>query len=104
LPIIAITASAANDSDLKLPSPVRGWQSAPDEAKGWAQTLLDWGAMIVGVVAVGCLLFYFIKGRFADSTGSIQSRNDATTKSIETVIGVIILIVAIAFLWQIFWK
>lgn len=90
--------------DLQMPSPVRGWNTAPEEAKTWAQTLLDWGAMAAGLVAVGAIVFYFIKGRVADSSGSIQSRNESTEKTIGTIISVVLLVVAIAFIWAIFWK
>ena len=101
LSILIVPVLAA---DLELPSPVRGWNSAPEDAKTWAQTLLDWGAMAAGLVALGALVFYFIKGRVADSSGSIQSRNESTEKTIGTVISIVILVVALAFIWAIFWK
>lgn len=102
--LIVNIASAANNTDLKLPSPVRGWSTAPDEAKTWAQTLLDWGAMAAAIVAIAVLILHFVKGRMADATGSIQDRNESTSKMIQVVVGVIILVVSIAFVWQIFWK
>ncbi len=97
-------ASAANDTDLKLPSPARGWATTPEEAKTWSQTILDWLSAVAVVVAIGVLLLHFIKGRVADTTGSIQDRNESTTKMIQVVISAILLVVAIAFVWQIFWK
>ncbi len=103
LVIPAMAVSAENDT-LKLPSPVRGWSTAPGEAKTWAQTILDWGAMVAGIVAIGVLLFHFIKGRVADTTGSIQDRNESTSKMIQVVVGAILLVISIAFVWQIFWK
>ncbi len=102
--IIVIPAMAANDTELKLPSPVRGWTTAPEEAKTWSQTILDWLAVAAVVVAIGVLLLYFIKGRVADTTGSIQDRNDSTSKMIQVVVGAILLVISIAFVWQIFWK
>lgn len=103
LSILVSTVSASNDT-LKMPSPVRGWNSAPEEAKTWAQTLLDWGAAVVGVVALASLILYFVKGRVADTTGSIQDRNDSTSKTIGTIVSLILLVVAIGFMWAIFWK
>ncbi len=100
LPVMALPG---NDT-LKMPSPVRGWNTAPEDAKTWAQTLLDWGAMAAGLVAIGAIVFYFIKGRIADSSGSIQSRNESTEKTIGTIISIVILVVSIAFIWTIFWK
>ncbi len=97
-------ASAANDTDLKLPSPVRGWATTPEEAKTWSQTILDWLSVVAVIVAIGVLLLHFIKGRVADTTGSIQDRNESTSKMIQVVIGAILLVVAIAIVWQIFWK
>ena len=102
--LITSIASAANVTDLKLPSPVRGWATTPDEAKTWSQTILDWLAVAAVVVAIGVLLLYFIKGRVADTTGSIQDRNDSTSKMIQVVVGAILLVISIAFVWQIFWK
>ena len=102
--LITNIAAAANDTDLKLPSPVRGWATTPDEAKTWSQTILDWLAVAAVVVAIGVLLLYFIKGRVADTTGSIQDRNDSTSKMIQVVVGAILLVISIAFVWQIFWK
>ena len=100
---IAYPVVGGNDT-LKMPSPVRGWDNAPPEAKTWAQTILDWSAMVAAIVAIGCIVFYYIKGRVADNSGSIQGRNESTTRTIEAVIGLIVLIVAIAFIWAIFWK
>jgi hypothetical protein len=105
--MVSIAAAApANDTDtgLKLPSPVRGWSTAPEEAKTWSQTLLDWGAMVAAIVAIAVLIIQYIRGRVADTAGSIQDRNDSTSKMIQVVVGAIILIVAVAFVWQIFWK
>lgn len=104
VPVMAASDTAANNSDLKMPSPVRGWNTAPTEAKTWMQTILDWGAMVAALVAVAVIIIQFIRGRVADTTGSIQDRNDSTAKTIQVVIGVIILVVSIAFVWQIFWK
>lgn len=101
---LALPVIAATNDTLKMPSPVRGWSLAPDDAKTWAQTLLDWGAMVAGIIAVASIVYYFIKGRVSDSSGSIQGRNDSTAKTIETVLGVIVLIVAISFITAIFWK
>lgn len=103
LGMLSVPVLAANDS-LQMPSPVRGWKSAPEDAKTWAQTLLDWMAMIAGVIAIGSIVYYFIKGRVSDSSGSIQGRNDSTAKTIGAVLGIIILIVSIAFITAIFWK
>lgn len=101
--LIVNVVSAANDT-LKLPSPVRGWNTAPDDAKTWAQTILDWLAMTAAVVAIAVLIIHFVRGRVADTTGSIQDKNESTSKMIQVVVGVIILVVATAFVWQIFWK
>jgi len=101
---LTLPVMAAKNDTLKMPSPVRGWDSAPEDAKTWAQTLLDWGAMVAGIVAIASIVYYFIKGRVSDSSGSIQDKNDSTAKTIGTVLGVVMLIVAIAFITTIFWK
>ena len=101
--LMAFPALAANGT-LELPSAVRGWNTAPPEAQTWAQTLLDWGAAAVIIVAVGAILYHFIRGRFADQSGSIQTKNDSTSKMIEVVVAGVILVVAVGFIWMIFWK
>ena len=103
LSLLAMPVLAANDT-LQMPSAIRGWNAMPTEGKTWAQTLLDWGAAAVIIVAVGALLYHFIRGRFADQSGSIAIKNDSTSKMIEVVIAGIILIVAIGFIWMVFWK
>jgi uncharacterized membrane protein YeaQ/YmgE (transglycosylase-associated protein family) len=102
--IMMALPALADNGTLQLPSAVRGWNTAPPEAQTWAQTLLDWGAIAVLLVAVGALLYHFIRGRFADQSGSIQTKNDSTSKMVEVVIGAVILVVAVGFIWFIFWK
>jgi uncharacterized membrane protein len=104
LVVLAMPAFAGNNSSLQMPSAIRGWNNMPTEGKTWAQTLIDWGATIVIIVAIGALLYHFIHGRFADHTGGIQQKNDSTTKMVDIVISAVVLIVAMGFIWSIFWK
>jgi len=101
LSILIVPVLAA---DLQMPSPVRGWNTAPEEARVWGQSLLDWAAMAAILVGLGCLIYFFIIGRVADTSGSVQSRNNATEKTIGTILSIILLVVSLAFIWFIFMK
>ncbi len=101
--LLTIPAWAANDT-LQMPSPVRGWAATPDEARTWGQTLLDWGVMIAGIVAISSLIVIYLKSKLAKSSGSITDQNSATKGMVIGIIEIIILIVAIAWIFSIFWK
>jgi hypothetical protein len=103
LAMLAMPAFADNNT-LQMPSAVRGWNTMPTEAKTWGQTLLDWGATVVVLIGVAALIYHFVRGRVADQSGSIQSKNDSTNKMIMVVIEAVVLIIAIGFIWMLFWK
>jgi hypothetical protein len=103
LAVLVISVQVCAAADLQKPSPVRGWAALPTDAQAWMQTLIDWSYVAVLLVAVAAVAFFYVRGRIADTGGSIQEKSDANAKIVSAVVGGIILLVAIAFIWKIFW-
>ncbi len=102
--VFSSIVSAASDNTLQMPSPVRGWATTPDAARAWGQTILDWAAMLAGIVAIGSILIIYLKSKVAKSSGSITDQNSATKGMMTGVLEIILLVVALAWIYSIFWK
>lgn len=102
--LLALPALAATNDTLQMPSPVRGWAATPDAARVWGQTLLDWGIMIAGIVAISSIIVIYLKSKLAKSSGSITDQNSATKGMVMGILEIIILIVALVWIFAVFWK
>ncbi len=102
--VLLVMPAFADNKTLQMPSAIRGWGTMPTEAKTWGQMLIDWGATAVIIIGVAALIYHYVRGRVADQSGSIQIKNDSTNKMIAIVIEAVVLIIAIGFIWMLFWK